>query len=79
MELCKMNSKLTKEEINYYLHENCTLEIFPRCSECDDNSSDVYTDDLDGIMYCKPCLVKSIERDVDAVKELREALKESEE
>jgi hypothetical protein len=77
-------SKLTKEEISWYLKHNCTLETSPRCSECNTQNTEIYIDELDGEMFCKECLINSLNSDEIALKELRsymniEALKGSEE
>jgi recombinational DNA repair protein (RecF pathway) len=64
-------SKLTKEEISWYLKYNCTLETSPRCSECHTQNDDIYTDELYGEMFCKECLVDSLNNDEVALKELR--------
>jgi hypothetical protein len=68
-------SELTKEEISWYLKHNCTLETSPRCSECHTQNDDIYTDELDGEMFCKECLVDSLNNDEFALKELRNYMK----
>ena len=67
-------SNLTKEEFAYYLNKNCEIETAPICSECESNYNDVYTDHLDGNMFCEECLFKSLSKDSYTLKELRQEM-----
>lgn len=67
-------NKLTANEIKYYLENNCSLELSPRCSKCNTSSDDIYTDELEGGLFCVSCLVSDLSKDEDAINELRKEM-----
>ena len=67
-------TKLSEKEISFYIKNNCKLETRPYCSDCDFSLTEVYTDELYGQMFCKECLIKSLESDEDGVDELRKQM-----
>lgn len=60
-------AKLTDKEIEKYI-KNFTSKASPRCSECDELAE--YDDSDAGGVYCYGCLVESLNRDPEDVREM---------
>lgn len=58
---------LTNEEIEKYI-KNFTSKARPHCSECDKLAE--YNDSDAGELYCYVCLVESLNRDPEVVREM---------
>lgn len=60
-------TKLTNKEIEKYI-KNFTSKARPHCSECDELAE--YNDSGAGELYCYGCLVESLNRGPEVVREM---------
>lgn len=57
-----------KQAIEKYIKDNFEIYQKPRCSVCK-TSDGVGMDHLASDMYCKPCLIKDLENDEEALRD----------